>query len=302
MSATTSIKVLVVDDAAFTRDLLKKGLRSVFPGFKIEEAVNGKQAQNKLIGSGFDLILCDWEMPEMTGDELLEWARGHEQTQSVPFVMVTSRGDRDHVVKAVQLGVSAYLAKPFTTDKLVEVVAKVLAKSKNLDLNQLRQIGGGDRRGIMKNSAVEALGAKAVGEGDIGLSGAIPIAARIDTTQAKPAASGGSDSFKPSDKMLVPLRFGNAATQCLVREISTSGIDGVMHTGSALPAILDLTVFDFKHADDDGMERINGYVHALQARDNRRETEFVNISIKFIDDDPAKMGHLQRYIASLQTA
>lgn len=58
-----SVSVLVVDDAPFIRDLIKKALRSHFPGLQIEEAVNGSKARQLLARTSFDLILCDWEMP-----------------------------------------------------------------------------------------------------------------------------------------------------------------------------------------------------------------------------------------------
>src|SRR5690554_7907254 len=93
------VSALVVDDAPFIRDLIKKALRSHFPGLQIEEAVNGSKARQLLARTSFDLILCDWEMPEMSGLELLEWFRGQPGQQKTPFIMVTSRGDRDNVVQ-----------------------------------------------------------------------------------------------------------------------------------------------------------------------------------------------------------
>ena len=59
----SKVSVLVVDDAPFIRDLVKKALRSYFPGLQIEEATNGRKAQQMLARAQFDLILCDWEMP-----------------------------------------------------------------------------------------------------------------------------------------------------------------------------------------------------------------------------------------------
>ena len=71
----SKVSVLVVDDAPFIRDLVKKALRSQFPGIRTEDAVNGRKAQQMLARERFDLILCDWEMPEMSGLELLTWCR-----------------------------------------------------------------------------------------------------------------------------------------------------------------------------------------------------------------------------------
>ena len=112
------VSALIVDDAPFIRDLVKKALRGQFPGLQIEEAVNGRKAQQLLSRQGFDLILCDWEMPEMSGLELLQWFRGQPGSEKTPFIMVTSRGDKENVIEAIQSGVSDYIGKPFTNDQL----------------------------------------------------------------------------------------------------------------------------------------------------------------------------------------
>lgn len=129
----SKVSVLVVDDASFIRDLVKKCLRNYFPGIKIEDAVNGKKAQAILMRETFDMVLCDWEMPEMSGLELLTWCREQPQLKSMPFVMVTSRGDKENVVQAIQAGVSGYVSKPFTNEQLLNKVKQALNKIGRLD-------------------------------------------------------------------------------------------------------------------------------------------------------------------------
>ncbi|HLD66684.1 MAG TPA: response regulator, partial [Pseudomonas sp.] len=124
----SKVSVLVVDDATFIRDLVKKGLRDHFPGIQIEEAINGRKAQQFLGRQSVDLILCDWEMPELSGLELLTWCREQDALKSVPFIMVTSRGDKDNVVQAIQAGVSDFIGKPFSTEQLVTKVRKALSR------------------------------------------------------------------------------------------------------------------------------------------------------------------------------
>ena len=153
-SVPVTPRVLIVDDANFTRDLIRKAVRSRFPHFHLEEAGNGKQAQKKLATDTFHLVLCDWEMPEMGGDELLRWVRGNEGTKTLPFIMITSRGDKENVVQAIQLGVSNYVTKPFTTDKLVDVIVKVLAK--HLPASALRPPTG-TRPASMGNDSANVL-------------------------------------------------------------------------------------------------------------------------------------------------
>ena len=129
----SKVSVLVVDDASFIRDLVKKCLRNYFPGIKIEDAVNGRKAQAMLSRDAFDLVLCDWEMPEMSGLELLTWCREQEHLKTLPFIMVTSRGDKENVVQAIQAGVSDFVSKPFTNEQLLTKVKKALTKAGKLD-------------------------------------------------------------------------------------------------------------------------------------------------------------------------
>ncbi len=128
----SKVSVLVVDDATFIRDLVKKGLRDNFPGVQIEEAINGRKAQQMLSRQVVDLILCDWEMPEMSGLELLTWCREQDNLKTTPFIMVTSRGDKENVVQAIQAGVSDYIGKPFSNEQLVTKVKKALQRAGKL--------------------------------------------------------------------------------------------------------------------------------------------------------------------------
>lgn len=129
----SKVSVLVVDDASFIRDLVKKCLRNYFPGIRIEDAVNGRKAQVLLARETFDLVLCDWEMPEMSGLELLTWCREQDRLKTMPFVMVTSRGDKENVVQAIQAGVSGYVSKPFNNEQLLTKVKQALNKVGKLD-------------------------------------------------------------------------------------------------------------------------------------------------------------------------
>src|SRR3982751_585191 len=129
----SKISVLVVDDASFIRDLVKKCLRNYFPGIRTEDAINGKKAQAMLAKEAFDLVLCDWEMTEMSGLELLTWCREQDNLKTMQFVMVTSRGYKENVVQAIQAGVSGYVSKPFTNEQLLTKVKQALHKVGKLD-------------------------------------------------------------------------------------------------------------------------------------------------------------------------
>ena len=124
MAIDTSIKVLVVDDFATMRRIVKGALKQL--GFKdIIEAEDGKAALDELKKEKVGLIVSDWNMPNMTGLELLKIVRGDESLKDIPFLMVTAEGQKDNVVEAIKSGVSNYVVKPFTPDTFSEKLQKV---------------------------------------------------------------------------------------------------------------------------------------------------------------------------------
>lgn len=284
-----TIKVLIVDDANFTRDLIKKAVRSYFPHFEIDEASDGKQAQKRLKTTNFQLILCDWEMPEMSGDELLAWIRGNEATSKLPFIMITSRGDKENVVEAIKLGVSNYITKPFTTEKLVDVIAKVL--SKHHPASALRPPTGSRPQSMGNDSASVLLQASEKG---MARSGALPIAEHITSGTSTPPPA----TVRVTKKLVAQIRFGNSVARCLVKEVGLHEVTAVLRRDGDIPAILDLAVFDFDNVDGSGASRINAFVHRLEARDPSQESEFINITLRFVDEDAEKHRHLTELMKS----
>ncbi|MGQ9485441.1 MAG: response regulator [Desulfosoma sp.] len=119
------MKVLVVDDFATMRRIVKNILREL--DFKdIVEAENGAAAVKILESQDIDLIVSDWNMPKMTGLELLKWVRANEKTKDLPFLMVTAEAQKENVVEAVKAKVSNYIVKPFTAAVLAEKLEKIL--------------------------------------------------------------------------------------------------------------------------------------------------------------------------------
>jgi len=120
-----SINILIVDDFATMRRILKNMLKQL--GFvKIIEADDGTTALEQLKKGHFDLIISDWNMPKMTGLELLEAVRKMEETKDIPFLMVTAEAQKQNVINAVKAGVSNYVVKPFTAEQLQEKLNKIL--------------------------------------------------------------------------------------------------------------------------------------------------------------------------------
>ena len=296
-----ALKFLVVDDATFIRDMLKKNLRDHFPGCEIIDAPSAKKAQVLLKSNRVDLILCDWEMPEMTGEEFLRWIRGEERYADLPFIMVTSRGERDFILKAVAAGVSDYLGKPFKPESLVSKVTRTLEKA-GIDVK------------ARKPETAHGFGGASL---DVLTGGK---AEKIDTPAAKkPPPSDGVDiltgaarpdspppeTVKPKAKAkVVPrgqatLTFAGFDARCVIKDITLQMLSGMIKRGDQVPAILDAVVISIVQNDGEDVARLNGYVHALQAGENRIDADVLKITVRFIDDDPQKLEQLSRYIARL---
>ena len=127
MPSAVAIKVLVVDDQNSVRQITRMTLEEI--GFRtIHEAENGVQAMETASLQPLDLIISDYNMPEMDGLGLLRAVRGHPVVRKVPFILLTGRGDRELVVKAAQAGVNNYLVKPFTAAILREKIEQVMGK------------------------------------------------------------------------------------------------------------------------------------------------------------------------------
>lgn len=127
MPSAGAIKVLVVDDQNSVRQMTRMTLEEL--GFRhIHEAENGVQAMETASLQPLDLIISDFNMPEMDGLGLLRAVRGHPVARKVPFILLTGRGDRELVVKAAQAGVNNYLVKPFTAEILRGKIEQVIGK------------------------------------------------------------------------------------------------------------------------------------------------------------------------------
>jgi two-component system, chemotaxis family, chemotaxis protein CheY len=127
MPNAVAIKVLVVDDQNSVRQMTRMTLEEI--GFRhIHEAEHGRQAMEIASLQPLDLIISDFNMPEMDGLGLLRAVRGHPVVRKVPFILLTGRGDKELVVKAAQAGVNNYLVKPFTAAILREKIEQVMGK------------------------------------------------------------------------------------------------------------------------------------------------------------------------------
>lgn len=288
-----AIRILVVDDATFIRDMIKKQLRDKIPGVEILDAPDGNRALAQLKNQSVDLILSDWEMPNMTGAELLSAVRAMPNAGAVPFIMISSRGDRSHIVKAIQLGVSDYLSKPFSAEELLKKVFK-----------QLKLAGKTPEAGA-RSAATQGIAFASV---DVLTGGAKPAAAPVANPFANNSASalGAKPAAAPAPapaktvKGKAQLRFANNRLfGVVIREMSLQLMSGLMQRADNLPGLFEQAVVDIETGDGSSLARVNGYVHSIQAGESRPDTNVVKIVIRFVDNDAEKFEALSKYIAQM---
>jgi two-component system chemotaxis response regulator CheY len=124
MPIDPNIKILIVDDFSTMRKIIRNILTQL--GFKnILEADDGTNALEILKKEKVDLIISDWNMPKMSGLELLKAVRSDENLKDVPFVMVTAEAQKENILEAIKYKVNQYIVKPFTPETLKEKLEKV---------------------------------------------------------------------------------------------------------------------------------------------------------------------------------
>lgn len=286
----SKVSVLVVDDATFIRDLVKKGLRDHFPGIQIEEAINGRKALQMLTRNPVDLILCDWEMPEMSGLELLSWCREQDSLKTVPFIMVTSRGDKENVVQAIQAGVSDFIGKPFSNEQLITKVKKALSRA-----GKLQALAASAPPKMLSTGAYanDSLSALTGGKADVPKPASAPAAQVVTTPAASKTAAPSANSGRGQGQLRLP----SGTMSCVIKALSLKEALLVVKRTEVLPQVLESAVLDLEQGEAAETARLNGFLHAVAAFEPKPDSEWLQLTFKFVDRDPQKLDYLSRLIA-----
>ncbi len=126
MPADTSMSVLVVDDFATMRRIISNVLKQL--GFEnILEAEDGTKALQIMETEKVDFVITDWNMPQMSGLDLLKAIRASEDKKDIPVLMVTAEAMQENIMKAAQAGVNNYIIKPFDAKTLSDKINKIFA-------------------------------------------------------------------------------------------------------------------------------------------------------------------------------
>ncbi len=125
--ADKNLKMLVVDDFSTMRRIVRNLLKEL--GYtNVDEAEDGVVAMQKLKGGNFQFVITDWNMPNMTGIELLKAVRVDPMLKHLPVLMITAEAKKENIIEAAQSGASGYIVKPFTAGTLEEKLNKIFEK------------------------------------------------------------------------------------------------------------------------------------------------------------------------------
>lgn len=124
------LSVLIVDDFSTMRRIIKNMLKDMgFDYTKIDETSDGQDAYPKIIKSSYDIILTDWNMPNMDGLTLVKKLRSNHV--DIPIIMITAEAKRENIIEAANAGASSYIIKPFSFETFCAKMNKVVANHYN---------------------------------------------------------------------------------------------------------------------------------------------------------------------------
>lgn len=296
-----ALNILVVDDANFIRDLVKKAVKAQYPDAKVDDAIDGLKAQSMMKAGSYHVILCDWEMPNMSGLEVLQWMRGDERYAKVPFMMITSRSEKSHIVKAVEAGVSDYIGKPFSNEQLGTKLARLIYKFYKTSPTQTArqaQQASSDNASLLTGGVAPAEKPKAEVSGTANL-----LASHSKTEQLidpKPV-SAGAKKKPPATVALAHVRTSDGQElRCIVKDINLNEMMLIVKREEGVPRLFDQVVVDIVSKSEDIVARVNCFVSATISPDKRIDGELYNMMVRYDDVDPEKLEALSKFVAKVR--
>ena len=312
-----ALNILVVDDARFIRDLVRKAVKAQYPTAQVDDAADGLQAQSKMKSGTYHVLLCDWEMPNMSGLELLQWMRTEERYEKVPFMMITSRSEKSHIVKAVEAGVNDYIGKPFNNEQLGTKLARLIYKFYKFSPKQTaRQAQQSDNASLLTGASSPARAAPSTPSADNAslltggapskpkappkaqdgaslLAGAAPSAQLVDKPKVKKAAN--------KSVALAHVRTSQGQElRCIVKDINLNEMMLVVKREQGVPTLFDQVVVDIVSKAEDIVARVNCFVCSLSSPDKSVAGEMFNMMVRYEDEDPEKLEALSKFVAKIR--
>lgn len=298
-----AIRVLIVDETAFVRDALKRAIRRFLKDVEIHDAVNGHRALSVLRTNKINLIITDWYMEEMPGQELVQWCRNEEKYAKCPIIVISDEGDRNMVMAAINAGASDFMPKPFSPDEVQRKVVKQLArigyKPKGLSASpqssgfgsaDVLTGGGGGSSKPKPMKAPEVISAAGFGKPAAASGGA---GGGAGGGGKKPVAKSGNFDGVAH----VHFKFGSA--RCRIKELSLTGMSGTIDRPDEgeMPSLFDEATANIENMQGDPIGELNVYVHALQSADPRPDSNSIKLTFRFGENDPEQFEQLSKAVA-----
>lgn len=271
------LRILVVDDTKFIRDLVSKTIRTRYPEIMIDEAQNGRQAQSMLQKNEYSLVLCDWEMPEMSGIDLLQWVRGTPALEGQPFIMVTSLDEKEHVVEAVQKGVNDYMAKPFSGEQLITKMMKTLVKTGKVSRDEYAGMGRKER----VTSGADAMSL---------LTGGVSASPKTASKKRRGALG----------KAL--LMYNETRQTVIVRDITTEEVSLVVRCADGLPGLAQHVRMGLVAGDEQNPAKVTaaGFIMMMQLAEKKPESESAVVKVQFANEEREVREQLSEVVSILR--
>ncbi|GGG58658.1 two-component system response regulator [Pseudohongiella nitratireducens] len=266
------LRILLCDDASFIRDLTKRTLRKFLPQSEIMEAGDGRRAQTLISRQSFDLVISDWEMPHMSGEDLVRWIRNESEHKELPFLMVSSLGDKSHIVKAVDAGVSDYLGKPFSPEDLMHKVTKLLRKSGKLTAGQ-SDSGMSSRGSGGPFSSVDILSGKRSSQ-SAGQADASPLlSGNANTANERGSKAAGTAIAKISDH----------SVKCMIKSITLQDLVLITKRSDYIPELFSSASLTISLSQGSALaiQDIPAYLHAISAVEKNEKSGFIQLVFRF---------------------
>ena len=207
----------------------------------------------------------------------------------ISLLLISLNGEKEHLISAVQSGVSDYLVKPFSSDALLQKVLKTLKKAGKLKASHLKpksnpiSSGGfaADTVNVLTSSTPQAVATVFEEPG-------APTAPKMKSKTAKDNGALGQ----------AQIRFSSENHNCIIKRISEHDLMGIIRRpDNQFPSVLEQAVVDIAQPDNEHtVARLNGYVHQIACTEDNIDTRFLSITIRFVDDDPEKIAFLHRFI------
>lgn len=273
------VRILVCDDASFIRDLIKRTLRKFLPQSEVLDASDGRKAQAILNRQPIDLVLSDWEMPGVSGEELLQWVRADDRFKNLPFIMVTSLGGKDNILQAVQAGVSDYLGKPFTPEELMQKVSNALIKAGKL--TPARPEAAARTSGPF--SSVDVLSGKPD---------------NIPSPSADALTGNARSREAPRVKGTAVLQWQGIEYKCMVKSISLDEVALICKRAELHPGVFETLTLTLSPGNQSklAIHDVSAYVHSTAAVEKREDAEFVQMLLRFNALDETQRRQLSHFI------